>query len=53
MYCPCGEPRLADLLGDPILHLLLARDRVSLDELQTLIERARHRRRRAEELPLN
>jgi len=36
-----GEPKLSDLLGDPILHLLLHRDRVSLEDLHLLIEQAR------------
>lgn len=36
-----GEPKLSELLGDPILHLLLERDRVSLEDLRRLIERAR------------
>lgn len=38
-----GEPKLSELLGDPILHLLLHRDRVSLDDLRLLIEEARRR----------
>ena len=37
------EPRLDELLDDPILHLLLARDGVSADELRALIERTRQR----------
>jgi hypothetical protein len=36
-----GEPKLSDLLGDPILHLLLDRDGVSLEDLHKLIQRAR------------
>jgi hypothetical protein len=39
-----GEPKLSELLGDPILRLLLDRDRVSLEELQRLIEQTRLRR---------
>ena len=46
------EPRLSDLLADPILHLLLKRDGVSLEELQELIERTRHRRRVADQVRL-
>ena len=43
MYCVCEEPRLADLLDDPILHLLMARDRVSQDELCRLLDEVRRR----------
>ena len=39
-----GEPKLNELLGDPILHLLLARDRISLEDLRRLIEQARRQR---------
>ena len=41
------EPKLSELLSDPILHLLLKRDGVSLQELQSLIERARQRQSEA------
>ena len=37
------EPRLDEMLSDPILHLLRARDGVSEPELRALIERARQR----------
>jgi hypothetical protein len=37
------EPRLDELLNDPTLHLLCARDGVSADELRILIERTRLR----------
>ena len=37
------EPGLDELLDDPTLHLLLARDGVSADELRSLIERTRQR----------
>ena len=37
------EPRLDELLNDPILHILLARDGVSADELRILIEGTRRR----------
>jgi hypothetical protein len=37
------EPRLDELLNDPTLHLLLARDGVSAEELRILIERTRQR----------
>ena len=47
--CPLHqELKLSDLLSDPILHLLLKRDGVSLAELQYLIERTRQRRWPAE-----
>lgn len=35
------EPRLDDLLSDPILDVMLTRDRVSRDELRHLVEEAR------------
>jgi len=44
MYRLHDEPKLNELLADPILHLLLKRDGVSLEELQDLIEQARRRR---------
>jgi len=37
------EPRLDELLNDPILHTLLAGDGISAGELDLLIERARQR----------
>jgi hypothetical protein len=37
------EPRLDELLDDPIMHVLLDRDGVSADELYILIERTRQR----------
>ena len=37
----CGEPKLSELLSDPILHLLLDRDGVSVEDLRELIQRAR------------
>jgi hypothetical protein len=37
------EPRLDELLEDPILHILLDRDGVSADELYVLIEDTRQR----------
>jgi hypothetical protein len=49
MYCHCGEPRLDDLLVDPVLLMLMAGDRVTLVELQRLIEDARRNRRALEE----
>ena len=35
------EPRLDDLLSDPMLDVMLKRDRVSRDELRRLVEEAR------------
>jgi len=35
------EPKLDDLLEDPILDILLAHDGVSRDELHRLVEQAR------------
>ncbi len=46
------EPKLSELLNDPILHLLLKRDGVSLEELQTLIDQTRRRRRLASKVRL-
>jgi hypothetical protein len=37
------EPRLDELLNDPIMDMLLARDGVSADELRMLIERTQKR----------
>jgi len=37
-----GEPPLAEVLGDPILHLLIQGDGVSLEELRYMIEAARN-----------
>ena len=33
-----GEPALADLLDDPVLHVLMARDHVDRADLQALIQ---------------
>ena len=38
-----GEPSLAELLGDPVLHALLRRDGLSLGELEAAIAAARAR----------
>jgi hypothetical protein len=45
MFKADGEPPLAELLADPILHLLLECDGISLAELQRLIETTRRRRK--------
>jgi hypothetical protein len=39
--CWRDEPRLDDLLSDPMLDALLMGDRVSRDELRRLVEEAR------------
>lgn len=36
-----GEPQLPDVMADPIIGMLMARDGVSRDELRSLIERVR------------
>jgi len=38
------EPPLADLLADPVLHALLTRDRLSLDDVRAAIADWRNRR---------
>jgi hypothetical protein len=45
MFKADGEPPLSELLADPILHLLMARDGVSLAELRRLIESTRRPRK--------
>jgi hypothetical protein len=35
------EPKLEDLLADPILDVLLAHDRISRDDLHQVVEQAR------------
>jgi hypothetical protein len=37
----CKEPKLDDLLDDPILDVLLAHDRISKDDLRQFVEQAR------------
>ena len=37
------EPRLDEILNDPILQMLLDRDGISADDLRALIEQARQR----------
>ena len=44
---PWKEPTLDDLLADPILDLLLARDRVNREELLAVVESARRALARA------
>ncbi len=38
------EPTLSELLDDPILHLLMARDAITRGDLELLIERVRRDR---------
>jgi hypothetical protein len=45
MFKADGEPPLSELLADPILHLLMERDGISLADLERLIESARRRRK--------
>jgi hypothetical protein len=42
-----AEPALEELLADPVLHLVMRRDRVSLAELRGIIVAAQVRRREA------
>lgn len=44
MFRADGEPPLSELLADSILHLLIARDGISMDELRRLIGDFRERR---------
>jgi len=44
MFRADGEPPLSELLADPVLHLLIKRDGISLDELRRLIDDLRGRR---------
>ena len=37
----CKEPKLDDLLSDPILDILLAHDRISRDDLDRVVQTAR------------
>jgi hypothetical protein len=37
----CKEPKLKDLIDDPILDVLLAHDGVTRDDLHQVVERAR------------
>ena len=51
MFKADGEPPLSELLADPMLHLLMERDGISLAELERLIESARRRRNPASATP--
>jgi hypothetical protein len=39
------EPSLDDLLGDPIMHCLLARDGLTVDEVRRLLDEMKQRLR--------
>jgi hypothetical protein len=41
-WCAAEEPRLSELLGDPMMLALLAADRVDRRDLDALFDRARH-----------
>lgn len=43
VYCDISEPPIEELLADPILHLVLRRDRLSLDDTRSAIVDARRR----------
>lgn len=44
---PNAEPLLEDVLADPIVHSVMRRDRVGLDDLRTLIAVVRRHLRTA------
>ncbi len=43
--CPClmGEPKLQDLLDDPITHLLMERDGVGMEDFTNFLDQMRKR----------
>jgi hypothetical protein len=41
-----GEPALVEVLADPVVHLVMRRDGVTLDQLRAVIARAQARLRR-------
>jgi hypothetical protein len=43
MRCLCEEPNLNDLIADPVIRVLMARDAVAEADLRRLIERVRDR----------
>lgn len=43
VYCDVSEPPIEELLADPIMHLVLRRDRLSLDDTRSAIVDARRR----------
>lgn len=46
------EPTLSELLDEPIVIAVMARDGFTREHIQRLIERVRHNRRNAEREPL-
>jgi hypothetical protein len=40
------EPTLEDVLSDPLVHAMMARDRVGIDEVRALLDRLRNAQRR-------
>jgi hypothetical protein len=45
MHCGNVEPDLEEVLGDPIVHMLLARDGLSHGDLREVVAEARQRLR--------
>jgi hypothetical protein len=43
MRCQCEEPNLNDLIADPMIRALMARDAVAEADLRRLIDRVRDR----------
>ena len=43
MRCQCEEPSLNDLIADPMVRALMARDAVAEADLRRLIDRVRDR----------
>jgi hypothetical protein len=46
MHCGNAEPDLEEVLDDPIVHMLLARDGVSRGDIRELVAEARRHLRR-------
>lgn len=46
------EPTLSELLDEPIVIAMMARDGFTRDHIQRLIEQVRHNRRDSERAPL-
>jgi hypothetical protein len=47
LYCGNTEPSIDELLGDPIMHVLMKRDGVPPRDVRALIAAARRRQRRS------
>jgi hypothetical protein len=43
MRCHCEEPSLNDLIADPMIRALMARDAVAEADLRGLMDQVRHR----------